>query len=250
MLMNRDIIFCLAFLDTAKEERDIAESAKFQSNIAKYSIVELYKKLKIVVECIGGSYPDTTFVYQKEQKGTENAARIGYSVVEKFNIGGPVIITMGDKISDVAFIRRVLEKFHETGADLVLSAQPKEVNPTRGRIVVDEGGKPIGIVEEPDTKKALIYKRLKEMLETLEMEMLDDGAKREYMRAAIEKYATGIISGSKKRETVMACLADIYGNDKSLINERIEVYLKVLRLFAGRHLIFDRVYRQTIFHYF
>jgi len=47
MLMDCDIIFCLAFLDTAEKERDIIESAKFQSNIAKYSIVELYKKLKM-----------------------------------------------------------------------------------------------------------------------------------------------------------------------------------------------------------
>jgi hypothetical protein len=47
MFMDCDITFCLAFLDTAEEERNIVKSSKFQSNIAKYSIVELYKKLKM-----------------------------------------------------------------------------------------------------------------------------------------------------------------------------------------------------------
>jgi N-acetylgalactosamine kinase len=148
-----------------------------------------------VIECIGGSYPKTTFVYQKEQKGTGNAARIGYSFIEKFNIDGPVIITMGDKITDAGFIRRVTNKFYDAKADLILSVQPKEVNPTGGRVVLDEGGKPIGIVEELDTKKAMIYKKFKEMLEA--------GVELGYIHSAIEEYAAAIISSSKKREKVI-----------------------------------------------
>ncbi|NSW90273.1 MAG: NTP transferase domain-containing protein [Firmicutes bacterium] len=180
-----------------------------------------------VVECIGGSYPKTTFVYQKEQKGTGNAAGIGYSVVEKFNISGPVIITMGDKITDDGFIRRVVNKFYDTKADLILSVQPKEVNPTGGRVVFDEGGKPIGIVEELDAKKALVYKKFKEMLEA--------GAEPEYIYSTIEEYATGIISGSKKREKVLNEIKSLLDNDNNneINNAKLNLLYRVVSEKAG-----------------
>ncbi|ABI68064.1 hypothetical protein Swol_0742 [Syntrophomonas wolfei subsp. wolfei str. Goettingen G311] len=47
IFMDRDVVFCLAFLDTAKKERNITNGTEFESSIAKYSIVELYKRLRI-----------------------------------------------------------------------------------------------------------------------------------------------------------------------------------------------------------
>ena len=47
IFMNNDIVFHLAFLDTANIQRDIINTSDFQSNIAKYSVIELYRRLKM-----------------------------------------------------------------------------------------------------------------------------------------------------------------------------------------------------------
>lgn len=148
-----------------------------------------------VMECIGNDYADAAFVYQKEQKGTGNAAKTGFQYLEKFNIEGPVIITMGDKIISPEFIERAVRKFSESGADLLVSTQMKAVNPTGGRIVLDETGKPIGNREELDTKKAMLYKQL--------FNMLEQGFLKKEILEKIESYAEGLISSSKKRELVL-----------------------------------------------
>ena len=44
---DSDIIFCLAILDTYKSEQDLANDiAKYKSNIAKFSTLEIEKSLR------------------------------------------------------------------------------------------------------------------------------------------------------------------------------------------------------------
>lgn len=48
LFKNKKLIFCLAFVDTGKGKRNIKDNIKtFDSNIAKFSIIELYRKLGI-----------------------------------------------------------------------------------------------------------------------------------------------------------------------------------------------------------
>ncbi|HOJ12748.1 MAG TPA: galactokinase family protein, partial [Clostridiales bacterium] len=205
-----------------------------------------------VIECIGGKYPNAAFVYQKEQKGTGNAALIGYKIVEKFNVDGPVIITMGDKITDSTFIRRVVKKFQDTGADFLVSAQPKETNPHGGRIVLDETGKPVGIREEIDTKRAIIYKKVLDMLDEKAAFIQDILQEQNNIKDigqstgqsidqnigknavnninhnipqsiaqniihGIEKYAVSVISNSKKRDKIVSEISSLdYSNIENL----------------------------------
>ncbi|KLU65673.1 hypothetical protein DEAC_c23030 [Desulfosporosinus acididurans] len=46
LFKGKNIIFCLAFYDIAKVERDIVNIDRFDSNIAKFSLIELYRRLK------------------------------------------------------------------------------------------------------------------------------------------------------------------------------------------------------------
>lgn len=170
-----------------------------------------------VIECIGGKYPDAAFIYQKEQKGTGDAANKGYKFVEKFDVDGPVIITMGDKITDTAFIKRAVQKFHDTNADLLVSAQPRETNPHGGRIVLDGAGKPVGIREELDTKRALIYKKLLDILDdNVSVQSITQDVIRDITQN-IKNYAANIIPNSKKRDRVISEISSLdYSNIEDL----------------------------------
>lgn len=46
LFRGKNIVFCLAFNDIATVERDIVNIDRFDSNIAKFSLVELYRRLK------------------------------------------------------------------------------------------------------------------------------------------------------------------------------------------------------------
>ena len=172
-----------------------------------------------VMECVGSRYPDTAFAFQKEQKGTGNAAKAGFRYMEKFNIEGPVIITMGDKITSPAFIERAVKKFNDTGADLLVCTQPRAVNPTGGRIVLDENGRPAGNREELDTKKALLYKEL--------LKLLEQGVSKAETLEKIESCAENLISSSKKRELVLTELRALDFEDidslKTAVRNRAEI---------------------------
>ena len=168
-----------------------------------------------VTECVGSEYPRAAFVYQKEQKGTGNAAKAGFSVLEAFNVDGPVIITMGDKITSAAFIEKAARKYAESRADLLVCAQPKSINPTGGRIVFNKKGCPVGIREEIDTKRALLYKKV--------CALLAEGVGAEELQEAAEQYAAELIASAKKRESVINELRGVNLADEQLIKERAVV---------------------------
>lgn len=169
-----------------------------------------------VMECIAGKYPDTDFAFQKEQKGTGNAAKIGFCHMGKLNIDGPVIITMGDKIISPAFIKRAVKNFRESGADLLVSVQPKAVNPTGGRIVMNKNDKPIGNREELDTKKAMLYKEL--------YKLFKQGFSKTVILEKLEHYANKLILSNKKRVLALEELSKLDFEDscklKRIVRER------------------------------
>lgn len=162
-----------------------------------------------VIDCIGSRYPQTAFVYQPNQRGTGNAAKVGFNLMKTFEIDGPVVITMGDKITDTAFIRRATEVFHRESADLLICTQPMHINPTGGRIVVNTEGVPVGVVEQPDTKKALLYKYLKETVNKSK----DETA----LLASLEAYAETLMPSAKKRDKVLAEIRTLDFSDKNAL---------------------------------
>lgn len=48
LFRDREVVLCLAVYDTATTEREILDMSRFDSNIAKFSIVELNRKMKVL----------------------------------------------------------------------------------------------------------------------------------------------------------------------------------------------------------
>lgn len=167
-----------------------------------------------VTACVGNEFPETAFVYQKDQKGTGNAAKTGFAFIEKFGIEGPLIITMGDKIITPGFIKTAMEKFLNSGVDLLVCVQPQAVNPTGGRIVLDQKGKPLCNREELDTKRAMIYDEM--------YRLILEGLSKDDLFNRTEMYAESILSNGKKRERVLAEL-------RTLVFDNTEDFKKTVK---------------------
>jgi bifunctional N-acetylglucosamine-1-phosphate-uridyltransferase/glucosamine-1-phosphate-acetyltransferase GlmU-like protein len=104
-------------------------------------------------------FPKTIFAYQAEQRGTGHAARCGAAVLEAFNYDGDVLVVAGDKVLSERAIREQRNLFQSTGADLCLMVGPRENYPNAGRILEDDPGGIIGIIETNDIARARLIRR-------------------------------------------------------------------------------------------
>lgn len=113
-----------------------------------------------VIECIGNSFDDVVFVYQKNPLGTGDAVIKAVNVIQNLNVEGPIMVVMGDKIIKSTVIENLISEFKRTEANAVLVVQPKTFNPSGGRAIIDSNGRFKGICESIDSHTALLYQRL------------------------------------------------------------------------------------------
>jgi len=109
-----------------------------------------------VVSTVGQKYPDVIFVYQHEQLGTGHAARLGVEALQCWGQDGPILITMGDKFIEPAVFAELREHMIRTGADALFVTAPAKVGGSYGRVVHDDDGSVLGIVEVRDIARAKI----------------------------------------------------------------------------------------------
>lgn len=106
-----------------------------------------------VVDYLGQHHPGVTTVVQQEQRGTGHAVRI--ALAGRTPAGGPVVVLAGDAPLITADTLRELLSSHgeDDAAATVLSAYVKD--PTGyGRIVRDQSGGIVAIVEDKDADEA------------------------------------------------------------------------------------------------
>jgi len=108
-----------------------------------------------VMACVADEFPDAAFAYQSEPRGTGHAAAVAARVLSAMGWDGPVMITMGDKVTWPEVVSRFLEQFRRTPADALVSALPKTPETTAGRLVCEPDGRILGIVEHPDLCEAM-----------------------------------------------------------------------------------------------
>ena len=92
-----------------------------------------------VMRTVSAEHPHVLFAYQAEQRGTGHAARCGFAALETAAEPEAVLIAMGDKLIHTSVAARLIDRFEETGADLVFAVLPKEPGLDLGRIVVGDG---------------------------------------------------------------------------------------------------------------
>lgn len=95
------------------------------------------------------SEPNVEFVEQKEQLGTGHAVMMCRDQLAQHR--GPVLIVAGDSpLLQVDSVRKLLENFSASECDCVIGTVDKEDPHGYGRIVRDDSGRFMGIVEEKD----------------------------------------------------------------------------------------------------
>ena len=108
-----------------------------------------------VMATVSAVHPEVLFVFQNEPRGTGHAALVGVEALACLGSCAHVMIAMGDKVTRAEVVRRLLQRYHERQPDLLMTALPKVAETTAGRVVQDEQGVVLGLVETADLRQAM-----------------------------------------------------------------------------------------------
>lgn len=111
---------------------------------------------KDVIHCIGEREEGVSYLFQDVQLGTGHAGRLAARFLRYSGYQGDVLIAMGDKFITHRGIERLFRDHAANQPDLTISTASKTAWPDSGRVVQDEKGRVVAIVEKPD----IIQKRL------------------------------------------------------------------------------------------
>jgi len=138
--------------------------------------IELYERCGIDAHCIvigalaeqvmeaaSSVTTHVSFVYQREQTGTGNAAKMAARFLSSVNFKGDVLVIAGDKVMEESILTRLIKTFREGGNDLTFVVGDISDFPDAGRIICDERGNVIANVEVFDIARYELLTSLKQM---------------------------------------------------------------------------------------
>jgi len=107
-----------------------------------------------VMATVSAVHPEVLFVFQGEPRGTGHAAMVGVEALAAMGYSGHVMVVMGDKVTRADTVRRLIQRYREQTPDLLLTALPKVAETSAGRVVQDEQGSVLGLVETADLRQS------------------------------------------------------------------------------------------------
>ena len=116
-----------------------------------------------VVETVGSAFENVIFAYQAQRLGTAHAARQALKVLDGLQSQDDVLLVAGDRIIKPAVLEQLFDLFYRQNLDLAILAMPSRPASTQGRLVLDDTGHLLGIVEAVDIRQRQVYRRLSEM---------------------------------------------------------------------------------------
>ena len=125
------------------------ETAGFQRHV-----IVVGAEAEQVMTTVSHSHENCVYAFQREQRGTGHAAKVGFSALRLFDYDGPVLVLPGDKIIQPAALKRLIRAFESENADLAFIIGKKEWMPTAGRIIFSLEGKPVGSIEKFDAGRS------------------------------------------------------------------------------------------------
>ncbi|MGQ9660866.1 MAG: NTP transferase domain-containing protein [Kiritimatiellia bacterium] len=137
-----------------------------------------------VIETVGREFSNVVFAYQSDQLGTANATAVGLRAIETF--AGPqeaVLVVPGDRLIEPEVIEQLFNVFYSEECDLALLAIPR--NKSSGRLVPDQNGALLAIVEVPDIRQRSAFLALREQI------LRGTVASRDEARTIVEKQFAG-----------------------------------------------------------
>lgn len=114
-----------------------------------------------VIETVGTAFSNVVFAYQANQSGTADAARVGLNALEGLDPESAVLLTAGDQIVEPNVLERLFDMFAGEELDLGLVASPGLPESDRGRVVEDEDGGLLAVVEYADIRQRQVYRDLR-----------------------------------------------------------------------------------------
>ncbi len=115
-----------------------------------------------VLKTVGSAFPDVLFAYQPEPLGTGNAAKCGARVVSSIGYDGDVLLVAGDKLIAPELTAKMLRRFRSSQSDCLFLIGRREDSPGSGRVILDEEGRPVRVIEAADIQKARALSRIAE----------------------------------------------------------------------------------------
>ena len=103
------------------------------------------------------------FCYQKEPKGTGNAAKTAGHLISKISTIEDIMVVAGDKIIEEKILCKLIEKHKKTDSDLTLLVGKIKDFPGSGRIIYSQDNSISGIIEVLDIRKAELLNQFKKL---------------------------------------------------------------------------------------
>ncbi len=112
-----------------------------------------------VIATVTSEHPDVAFVYQTSPRGTGHAVAAAIRVLSSDGHDGYVMVLMGDKVIQPNVVAELIDHHTEAAPNLTVTTLPKTPRTTAGRVVMDSAGRPMGIVELADIRRAAKTRR-------------------------------------------------------------------------------------------
>lgn len=107
-----------------------------------------------VLETVAQAHPEVLFVRQTDPRGTGHAAMVAVDALAAQGHTGSVLVVMGDKVTNADTVRRLVQTYRRSEPDVLLSVLPKVRETTAGRVIEDDAGAVLGIVECADIRRS------------------------------------------------------------------------------------------------
>jgi len=136
--------------------------------IANYNSLGLERHIIVVgtmagqvMDTVGRAFKNVLFAYQVEQAGTADAARVGLRAVTMVGDDPDILLVVGDRIIDTGVLERLFSLYDGESCDLAFLANAGTPESTQGRVVEDEDGRILGVIEEPEIRQRQVFRDLR-----------------------------------------------------------------------------------------
>lgn len=116
-----------------------------------------------VMETVATEHEGVVYVYQAEQLGTGHAARLGVDALAALGGEEDVLLVAGDRLIEPIELERLFELYDAEGCDLAFMVTPRRAGSEQGRVLLDDGGAVVGIVEMRDVRQRRALRRVRDL---------------------------------------------------------------------------------------
>jgi NDP-sugar pyrophosphorylase family protein len=116
-----------------------------------------------VIETVGAEFENVIFTYQPKRLGTAHAARQALKFFDGFESERDVLLVAGDRIIRPVVLEQLFDLYFSQACDMAVLAVPNRHNSTQGRLVLDDNGRLMGIVEAVDVRQRRVFDKLRSL---------------------------------------------------------------------------------------